>query len=611
MDILCHYLYQATCYLPYMFLMIVVLLYSPALAFFPRLIHSPLTFTAIPIISLVIINTIAFILFHLGFYTHFSVLSISIVFLVTALFRFHRFSNWQNIEKLLLSINFSIILPLVAICGLSAFMYDDALVSWNFWAHQYYLGNSPADMSNGYPQFFPLFLSYCYKFLGTFEYQGAVKALLVVFPFTLLNCIAFSISKINHIKNSSILYLYFLVAFISIFPGFLSLDFYRFYSMGYADPLLAAAITLSALLLLRYCEEKNNLYLILAVISGIAASLTKQPGFLWVLLGFPAILIGRMIQQRQFKPSEILAILVIIIPVLFWLTGSGEHFAHNTGVINRSLNTHTVDIQTLLKALWESVLKYWIFQPTLLLLYIWAFFSLKNLEQKILFWSFIIPGTVLWFIFGNYNIRLGLHLLVLCAILIASGNFKLLRLRHNDEINNNKFDICFNKNMKKINYLFLFLGIILFIFFSIREQNVEHNGVENHRYPLNASKTIIYQYFSLGAEKVYADIFKQPDKKIWISGIYTTPIFYGNNFIIHPPQTEDIKSIYQNIITTKPDYLFTSGKFYLPASSALLIIASQCPDLFQEIPLGRPVYRQKLFKLVYNSSSKIQCDTKF
>ena len=79
MSTVVHYSYQAVCYFPFLAIMAVVLLYSPALALFPRLTKTPFLFSSVPVLSLGILSGLGFLLFHLGYYTHSIVLSISLL----------------------------------------------------------------------------------------------------------------------------------------------------------------------------------------------------------------------------------------------------------------------------------------------------------------------------------------------------------------------------------------------------------------------------------------------------------------------------------------------------------------------------------------------------
>ena len=204
-------LYQATCYLPYSGLLLLCVFIAPALALFPRLILNPLTASAIPTISILIVDVIASGLIFLKCYQQNIILWITGFLILLAVGRlFHQKTNVgeSHLMPPLFLLNIGLVLPLVAISGFSAFMSNDALASWNYWALHYYHQQTPNTL--GYPPFFSLLLSYCYKLLGNTEYQGAVKATLIVFPLTMLNAIACSLKKLVP---------YLIIISICIIPG--------------------------------------------------------------------------------------------------------------------------------------------------------------------------------------------------------------------------------------------------------------------------------------------------------------------------------------------------------------------------------------------------------
>jgi hypothetical protein len=308
--------FTATNYLPLVLLLFAVVLIFPALALFPTLIRPPLLATSLPIVSILVVNTIGFFLFHFKLYTHHLVLLITIFLFLSGIYRslqyFRKHSlAWDKSYLYILLINVSILLPLIAFCGLSSFRTNDALASWNYWALHFYHGEVPDTI--GYPPFFPMFIAYCYKILGNTDYQGVVKVLLVAFPLTMINAIAFASAKT---KNFNIFYL--LLACICVFPRFLTFSFYGFHAIGYADSLLAAAISASLILMLKYlADPAKKEYLFFAICCGITASLSKQPGLLWCFSAMPALIIAKNITQKRFEKLDWIALFILFIPATF------------------------------------------------------------------------------------------------------------------------------------------------------------------------------------------------------------------------------------------------------------------------------------------------------
>jgi hypothetical protein len=597
-----HVFFTSLSYLPYAFIVYVFLLYVPALAIFPKLTQKPAYFIAAPIISLLINAFIAAVFFKLQLYTP---ILIPVIFTLTALLRWVGFSQWQKNDYYIVLINSMAVIPLFVMCGLSAFMDSDALVSWNTWAQYYYHGNTPPVFlsEGGYPPLFPLIFSYIYKFLGTADYQGVAKTVLVIFPFTVLNCIAFA-GKIGQ-KAWLVFVGYIAIACISVFAE----TGYRFYSIGFADPLLAATLTLAIFLLIFYTEEKkedtqinNDFVLMLATLATIAASLSKQPGFLWALFSFPLILTVKMLKEKHVNWREIFAIVAAVIPVLMWVLGPGRHFASNVGVIHASTGSNVLQIKNLFSTLGSSIIKYWVESPGILLLYGWAIFSMrKNLTLILVFVSFILPGTVLWFMLGAYDVRLGLQLLSACALLIAYNDFYPL----------NKVMTRLSLNFRRAWPIFFIAAIVSFLFFSLKENVVQHGFVRGHLYPLNGPKTIVYHYFDQDGSYVYTLIYEHPEKKLWIANWFIAPLFANNNTIFSPPpETEATQKIYDSIVSTQPDYVFMNDPGQFPAENTLKKIVQKCPFLFKPLKLTQKQepFNYRIFEFDDTREARLNCE---
>jgi hypothetical protein len=605
-----HTLYIATCYIPYTLLLLIGLIILPALALFPGLIRTPLLASTIPIISILLVNIITLILFALHFYTHIFVVSIILLISITGFYRVKNYYSrqvlaWPENSIYIILINVAILLPMLAFNGISTFIGDDALASWNYWAVNIYTGVLPDTM--GYPPFYPIFLSLCYKLLGNLEYQGPIKALLCIFPFTIMCNIAF-ISK----RTAQTLPVYLLTLFSSVFPGFLTIGFYQFYTTGYADPVLAATMAASFVLFSKYLDEPKPEYLWYAVLCGITAALTKQPALLWALFSMPAVILWRSYQQRQLTNYHILMLVVLIMPVFAWLAGAGRHFYDNTGVITASLHSSQINIYTMYRTLVNAIYQYLVLQPSILLIYLLAGIAAYKQKKMDLYITFIIPATLLWFIFGSYHIRLGLHIIVCCALLIASQDYfveVIQKLNPGYEVVNHYIW----QHLKKVTYIFFILCFALFVIFSIRIQINKHQNMPGKIYPLNAGLTNIEKYFGADANEVYKNIYNNPAIKIWVPTRYISGIFYGHTPMVPVGNDMSTAGIYKTILQYKPNYLFSPGRLSPEISNIIQRLVQQCPQLFSEIQLGKPLYDYRVYKFnvdVLNSPRGIICSLK-
>ncbi len=590
--------YTAVCYIPLAIFLFTVVLISPALAFFPSLIRSPLLATSIPIISILLVNSIGLFLFTLHKYQHAIVLGITLLLFFISIIRVKSYANkntldWEKNDLYLLLINLGILLPLIAFCGLSSFRSNDALASWNYWGLLFYHGKVPDTI--GYPPFFSILISYCYHVLGNINYQGVVKVLLVAFPFTMMNAIAFSSQK-----TKDFLLFYLCLICIVVFPGFLQFNFYTFHALGYADSMLAAAIATSLMLLLKYLTDPSKKeYLLFAVLCGITASLSKQPGLLWCYLAFPALIIAKFITDKKIDSLDAKALLLLFIPAGVWLSGAGRKFYDNEGVMVASLKQEHVTSFALFKSFIGSIQDYFILQPTLLILFILTIFACRHsIYRSVLLLFFIIPGFILWFTLGSYHIRLGLYLLVCCAVLVAAndylGNtFNITKLKKSRVMTD-----FLNFTPKKAAPFFLVIGFLVFVSTSFTRQIDLHHFTSEHVHPLNAKLTNSYHFFDDQAEFVYRNILTQKDVKIYSADRYVTAIFYGNTTVIPHPHVLNEKNVYEYLKTYQPDYVFAS--FCVKKSldcETILEVSKNHPGLLIPIPMKHAKWDARLYQL--------------
>lgn len=588
-------LWNAVCYLPLAILLFTTVLISPALAFFPQLIRTPKLATAIPIVSLLIVNFIAIFLFKFHLYQHSIVLSITLILFFISIMRVRSQTlQWEKNDLYLLFINIGILLPLIAFCGLSSFRSNDALASWNLWAIDFYNGVLPQTMM-GYPPFFSFFISYCYKVLGNFEYQGPVKVLLVAFPLTMMNAIAFMSAK-----TKNVIWFYILLVFISVFPGFLKLSFYGFHAIGYADPLLAAAVVTSFMLLLKYLQnptQKTDLFF--AVLCGIVASLSKQPGLLWCFLAMPVLIITKWILHKKIDKTELLLILLLFIPAGMWLLGAGSRFYDNQGVITESLKQDHITFYALFTSFKAAFIKYFLLQPTLFLIFILAVIaSRQNIYLLMTLLFFIIPGLILWFMLGSYDIRLGLYLLVSCALIIAANDYLLDKTWVQWIMQ--KFQFFSKLPAQKIAYSILIVGFFVFILKSFTRQINFHHWASEHVYPLDAARNNLYYYFDDQAEFIYQNIYNKKDIKIYTAERCIRGIFHGHTPIVPHPYTRDInvRTVMQKLKTYQPDYVFAGfcQREYADCKVTQQIL-KEYPGLLTSIPIKNARYDHRLYRL--------------
>ncbi|OGT31746.1 MAG: hypothetical protein A3E87_02055 [Gammaproteobacteria bacterium RIFCSPHIGHO2_12_FULL_35_23] len=574
-----------TAYLPLTTWLIISVFFAPAVAIFPRLLSTPLLASTIPIISILICNLFAALLLTFNLYDHTPILIINLLFIALAFFQLTKSKNtlfitWQSADFSLIIMNIGLLLPLVIFSGLSAFSIDDALASWNFWALNFYNQQLAPEL---YPPFFSLIISYCYKLLNSFLPQGAVKAALCpILAFSLLNATAFSCKTIkNHLLS------YLIIIAISVFPGLMFFSGYKFYSIGYADPLMAAALGCAVALYINYYQNKKLFVLFIMTLCTITACWSKQPALLFAGLSLPIIGLIQLF-QRQLQKKELLLFIIIAIGAYSWAFGPGAGFYHNSGVIYSSLNA-SLSFKAIILTFFNSVYRYFLCKPLVLVLFILAALSAWQFKPaKYLFIGFVIPSTLLWFIFGRYDIREGLHITAICGIFVASTNFLFNFHRYLPSWYQQaeKYLAVWHRRLAVI---LLILGLLIACLFSVLTVTRSHNTI----FPLNSNKTNAYKYFPSIGGFVYSIM---QNSKLVILGPthYEAGLFYGHTIFIQtfPNDSTALKNI---ILQNKINYIVVSSKIDPDATIAMQRLQKQAPNLLQEILISKPHIHYQIF----------------
>lgn len=549
-------------YLPFFIILLFTVLIAPALALSPRMLQNPTTALAIPMVSIFVVVTFAMVAVQYHFYSHGSVLTFIIILSLIAILRSWHFSRrnvfaWTRQDCYLLVINISLLLSFIAAMGYSSFSQDDAMGTWNSWAIAHYFQNSiTLPPLPPYPQFFSYLISFCYKLFGTLEYQGPIKALLFIFPLTNLNAVAFKSKKTFQLIWFYLLLVFFCKAFNN-----------RFYEYGYADPMMVASLAAAAVLFISYLEKNNRYYLWLSVLCGITASLSKQPGLLWVWLTFPSMLMLRWWQRKTFDWQELLAIIVLALPALLWLLGPGWDFTNNAGVVDRSFAGRTFAQQIVFAFI--TMLRY---PQILVLLLLAACTGIKNKINLQIFILFIVPAAVIWLLFANYDgLRLGLHVLMMSGILIASADYFAPYWYDKIKI----FTILANwtgKYFRKIAQITVLLAATGFV---ITTYSQLHSATRN--YPLQGGRSVLNEYYGPAADFVYQNLYDRPDIKLWVRNIYIIGEFFGRTKLIYGSTVNNGKQLFQELATDQPDYLLDSVKLPDGTENALTDLLQHCP----------------------------------
>ncbi len=559
-------------------------LFAPALALFPRIRLTPISANAIPFVSILILTAIARLLISLNLFNYDFMLLIAGGFLVVSILRLKRmttFSQWSSFDKRILLLNVAIISPLFVSQALSAFSTADGLSSWNYWALHYYEQKIP-ESGVFYPQMYSIFLAVCYKLLGSFDTQGPVKALLAFFPLVLLNSIAFSMNK-----DKFLLVPYFLIALFSIFPSITVLPAFNYYLWGYADPMMASAYVSAIAFLLAYLRNRDGASLWLMVVCAVIASLSKQPGLILALFTIPLILLIDMSRSKRFDAKVFSAIWLVILPAVTWILSAKIGFYHNTAVVNRSMSGD-VGLIGLFTTFFKSVFKYFILQPEILVLFILSIFSIKRDNHlRLIMWLSIMPGLIIWFLFGSYHFRLGLHVIGQMALLIAASNFMVFR--------GHDFFTKFNSSnsIRNLSWFFVVVAIAVFFVLLIKPRVLHKKwNIDGHHPVMDSYEIVLRSSFGDGADYIKKNIFENDVVVIAPNRMIAGALFGKANILL---AASTPKELLTQISKTKASYIFDAGTTAQEPSRALRLIVKRNLDLFQEVPMPKASHGYKLY----------------
>ena len=576
----------------------------PALAFFPRLLIHPRLFTLTPIISALIIYLIVSFLLAYGIYQRSSVIFLSLFLIIVAGIRIKKQIQsdkhyWSSSSRIYYVFHALLLLPFFIKLATHGFDRGDEIYSWNFWAIQHYL-SIPIDISHTgapYPQLLPKLLSYCYQLLGDLELQLPVKSLLIVFPYMMLNAIA---SLLSFNSRRYILF-YVLGLMFVLFGCHLS----QFFDDGYADPLMASSLVISAVCYWQYhrwmgirnrynkpmkrIDSISLSYLFFSYLAAMTAFLSKQPGLLWTGVLSILTIFSLITHNRKTLSSIIIPIILIaslLLAVCLWLLTEGHQFQANQGVIWLSKGERNIFTQLIL-----SSYQYLILQPALLVLFVTTYLmSKKNGLLNKIFWLFLMPAILFWFILGAYQLRLGQHLIIFAWFMVVASHFngqsfpyaKRLEEFGNPMLNLGVKILDYPKSLTTM-LCVLSLSISFMLWYKVCF--VEHKHVSLYQ----GGRLALSRYFGTDSDWIYQNIYKNERLLLWVPSRYLYGLFYPHTQLTTPDYKRytdyDGQALIDELLRKRPNYVFTVNQAIIdgPAASVLNQLVRQHPDVFEVV----------------------------
>ena len=565
---------------------------APGLALAPRAAFDSRLAFALPILSVLVVTLLARILKLFGVFTGTAVLLVTLVFAAIAVWRLYRLwsgrlrvvpssgsrqvaVHWPESHRLVYLFSVCTALPSAVRLGLSSFAVDDEIYSWNMWAVQHARGEDH-DLSYTvfpYPQTFSYLIAWCYQLLGSIDLQLPVRGGLGILAASFLAAVGTASRR----QDSGSLPWFMGLALFTLFLAGLHI---HGLSRGLAEVLMIPALAVSVALHLQYARLRDAgtpeapAYLWLACAAALLAGISKQQALIWLMITFPILLTAETVRRRRS--------LTALIPVaavwgggLLWLVTEGSGFLGNTGVIEASQRG-----RTWLEQLLHASNVHLAGRPAVLVLLIWcAWVVLRGRRGRGVFFGLVIPSLLLWFLFGAYNLRLGMHAAAVAALLIAANSFW-------PRAGGGESADAGVVLSTRIRHAVHGLAAAVAVLSGVAAWRIfEDRGPDFSLY--DGGRNTIQRYFGDDAEFVYRSIYRGA-YTLWIPSNYVYGVFYGHNPIVRPfpvwaPVTAE--QIEADIVRDRPDYLFDAGDHVgpWPARYPFRELVAECGDWFEKV----------------------------
>jgi hypothetical protein len=511
-------------YLVYIFVLLVGVYLAPALAIWPRLCSRPSSACAIPVLSSAIIVTMATLFAATGLLQPVVVVTVSIAITLIAGVRLYRLRHslkidWTATERWIALLIIAVCLPLAVRLGFTSFSSNDEIYSWNMWAVQIYLGESPDFYYTTvpYPQGFSLLLAWGYALLGDLELQLPLRFTLGVFPIAMGLAVATVISKrtLEHGPRFALL----LFAWMFMTASKSHLD------NGLADPMMASALVVSIAWYIQHRREPDRFGLAPIVIAAILAAMTKQAALIWTCVALPILLMG----HAPRRLNTWLAVVFLLGIPLIWMFSAGYGFWDNQGVIEASTKGRGAVDQMAF-----AVNRYLIGKPVIALMLIAAAWgSVRDRLLAGIFWLAAVPMMLAWFAFGAYDMRLGIHVVAIFALLITASNYSFVLFQWPARTWQVATTAIWSRPRAVLAFAFA-LSIIASALI-IRPRIDGPFGASLH----HGGQHTVAEHFGGMAPWVMNELYGRDDRVVWAPSNYVYGVFYGNTPVIRPDYGAD------------------------------------------------------------------------
>lgn len=467
----------------------------------------------------------------------------------------------------------------------SGFWTDDEIYSWNMWAIQHFQGQTASFMFTGapYPQLFPYWIAALYQSMGGVVVQSVPRFFLAM-PLLLITLSTFTLVRIRTWRAAAFISLVLLLAFGPVV--------YRF-TKAMADPLMSTAMIVSVMLLIAYARAPQKSALLwCSGACALMAATTKQPGVIWACFSFPVIVaIG--CRRDGWPKKALLPAGATFLAAAVWPLLIAPTFVRNAGVISASMAHRSYSGQFIF-----AVDKYLVGQPLILLLLLaTVWMSWRHAILRRILIAALLPMLLAWFIFGAYEIRLGIHVLALGALLVVSGLG--MRGQAADQPLPKPVAVSGRRAMLSASIF------TILVFATILSITLKVAAVKKVDLFDGAQSTLRYQYGDASAA-VIARLF-QDHGRVWASTGYTYGPFFGRVPVTMPRSAETFDAVRDDLLTFKADYAVHGGIHKNGYTEVIKTLADRCPMAFEPILIPPNQYDSTMYKVNQYELSQGSC----
>ncbi|MCD2511089.1 hypothetical protein [Comamonas endophytica] len=441
----------------------------------------------------------------------------------------------------------------------TGFSRHDEIYSWGMWGVQHALGKQPDLYYTGaaYPQFFSYEIASVFLAQGT-HFSHFFAKLIAGLP-SLLIIIVLG----DFVAKSQRSWVNWLTLLLSI--GAIASIANLLY-WAYADPLASALLITSLALILQYARRRELRLMVLASACALMAALTKQPGLVWCFASLPAMA-AYGVWRLGWKKEVLAPCIAAMALAAIWPVFLAPSFASNQGVMDIvTKNGGIVD------SVFKSVKTYVLASPGIgfiLILPVLLAFRSKPLRFSWLF--FVFPYLIIWFALGSYELRHGMHVILMSVLLVMHALTSQYPLVENPASAQQGSGMIERHWMACVSFLLVILSMFL----------AYHRNADALK---DGNRAIFISQFGSDAAEVFDGIVGSQSHVFAFSN-YQYGIFFNRTPLFRLDAKEknvSVQTLRSHLLTSRSAYVFTAGDWdYGSFSANFQALSQMCPEALQ------------------------------